>query len=139
MHDIKKNLGSSPYDGRTLIHFNVILRVFHIDHISQGVCKIVRTTFQCIVVLQSQGEGPEKAHNYGTDWGQILRTFSLRFENNDTLKCSSDSFAYTLRYWSMWKTVRTTLMYHCSPIAGKKVLNSIKIGWTQHLRAQHTL
>ena len=48
-------LGPSPHDLRTLIHFNVVLIVFHIDHISQGVCKTVRTTFQCIVVLQGLG------------------------------------------------------------------------------------
>ena len=44
---------------------------FNIDDISQGVCKTVRTSFYCIIVLQSRGEGPEKAHNYGTDSGQI--------------------------------------------------------------------
>ena len=76
-----------------MIHFNVVLTVFHIDHISQGVCKTVRTTFQCIVVLQSRGEGPEKAHNYGTDLGQTFRTFSPRLKNIDALKCSSDNFA----------------------------------------------
>ena len=40
-------LGPSPRDWRTLIHFNVVLTVFHMDRISQGVCKTVRTTFQC--------------------------------------------------------------------------------------------
>ena len=42
-----------------MIHLNVVLTVFHIDHISQGVCKTVRTIFQFIVVLQLRGEGPE--------------------------------------------------------------------------------
>ena len=42
-------LGPYPSDWRTLIHFNVVPTVFHIDHISQGVCKTVRTTFQCLV------------------------------------------------------------------------------------------
>ena len=59
------NLGPSPRDWRTLIHFNVVLTVFHIDHIFQGVCKTVRTTFQCIVVVQLWGEGPENlSHSY---------------------------------------------------------------------------
>ena len=44
-------------DWRTLMYFNVVLTVFHIDHISQRVCKNVRTTFQCIIVLR--GKGPE--------------------------------------------------------------------------------
>ena len=64
-----------------MIHFNVV------DHTSQGVCKTVRTTFKFIIVLLLRGEGPEKAHNYGTD-----------LENNNTFKSSSDSFAHTLRY-----------------------------------------
>ena len=50
------DLGPSPRDWRTLIHFNVVLTVFHIDYISQGVCKSVRTKFQCIVVLQLSGD-----------------------------------------------------------------------------------
>ena len=79
-----------------MIHVNVVLTVFHIDDISQSVFKTVRTTFQCIIVLQSRGDGPEKAHSYGTDLGHIFRTFSTRLEINDTLKCSSDSFAPTM-------------------------------------------
>ena len=48
-----------------MIHLNVVLTVFHIDHIYQGVCKTVRTTFQCIIVLQLRGEGPENlSHSY---------------------------------------------------------------------------
>ena len=35
---------------------NVVLTTFHLD---QGLCKIVRTTFQWIVVIQSRGEGPK--------------------------------------------------------------------------------
>ena len=38
-------LGPSPRNRRTLIHFNVVLTVFHIDQISQGVCKTARSTF----------------------------------------------------------------------------------------------
>ena len=103
--------GHSPRNWRTLIHFNVFLTVFHIDHISQGVCKTVGTTFWYIIVLQSRGEGPKKAHNYGTDSGQIFRTFSSQLENNDTLKCSSDSFAHTLRYEALsgWGSVKVLL------------------------------
>ena len=71
----------------------------HWPHIS-GCVQNCRTTFQCIVVLQWQGEVPEKAHNYGTELGNFFRTFSPCLENNDTLKCSSDM-------WSMWKTVRS--------------------------------
>ena len=44
------------------MYFNVVLTVFQIDYIFLGVCKAVRNTFQCIVVVESLGEGPEKAH-----------------------------------------------------------------------------
>ena len=88
---------------------NAVLTVFHIDHISQGVCKTGRTTFWCIIVIQSRGEGHEKANNYGTDLEQIFRTFSPQLENNNRLKCHSDSFAHTLRYVINVKTVGTRL------------------------------
>ena len=114
-------LGPSPRDWRTLIHFIVVLTVFHIIHKCQGVCKTVRTTFWCIIVLQSLGEGPEKALNYGTDSGQIFRTFSLQLENNDTLKCSYDSFAHTLIYVVNVENCQDCIeMYQCSPITGRR-------------------
>ena len=120
-------LRPSPGDWRTLKHFNVVLTVFHIDHISQGVGKTVRTTFWCIIVLQSQIEGPEKAHNYGTDWGQIFRTFSPQLENKDTLKYSFDSFAHTLtcvvNVEICWNWIE---MYQCPPIAEKRSLIALK-------------
>ena len=104
-----------------MIHFKAVLTVFHIDHISQGVFKTVKTTFQCIIVLQLREEGPEKAHNYGTDLGQIFRTFSPQLENNDTFKCSSDSFAHTLRYVVNMETCQNYIeMYHWLPIAGRR-------------------
>ena len=122
-------LGPSPRDWRTLIHFNVVLTVFHIGHISQGVCKTVRTTFWCIIVLQSRGEGPEKAHNYGTDLGQIFRTFSPQLENNDTLKCSSDSFAHTLIYVVNVANCRNYIeIFQCPPIAGRRSKIALKLG-----------
>ena len=49
--------------------------IFHNDHISQGLCKIVWTTFQCIVVLQSHGEGQksqEKRDIFGTNFQDLL-------------------------------------------------------------------
>ena len=110
--------GPSPQDWRTLIHFNVVLTVFHID---QGVCKTVRTTFWCIIVLQSRGEGPEKAHNYGTDSRQIFRTFSPQLENSDTLKCSSDSFSHTLRYVVNVENCQNYIdMYQYPPNPGRR-------------------
>ena len=69
-------LWPSPRDWRTLIHFNVVLTVFHIDHISQGVCKTVRTPFQCLVVLQLRGKGPENLSRICPIVMCLFRTFS---------------------------------------------------------------
>ena len=52
----------SPRHWRTMIHWNVVPTIFHNDHISQGLCKIFKIKFQCIVVLQSRGEGPENQY-----------------------------------------------------------------------------
>ena len=56
-------------------------------------CKTVRTIFQCIVVLQLRGEGPENLSRICPIVMCLFRTFSPKLENNDTSKCSSDSFA----------------------------------------------
>ena len=114
-------LGPSPRHWRTFMHFNVVLTVFHIDHIFQNMWKTVRTTFLCTIVLQSWGEGHEKEQNYGTDSGQIFRTFSPQLENNDTLKCSSDSFAHTLRYVVNVENCQNYIeMFQYPPIAEKR-------------------
>ena len=102
-------LGPSPRNWRTLIHFNVVSTISHIDHTSQGVCKNVRNTFQCVIVLQLRGEDPENLSQICPIVMCLFRTFSPRLENNGASKCSSDSFAHTLRYVVNVKTVRTTL------------------------------
>ena len=74
-----------------------------------------------MIVLQSQGEGPEKAHNYGTGSGQIFRTFSQLLENKNTLKYSSDSFAHTLRNVVIVENCQNYIeMYQCAPIVGRR-------------------
>ena len=114
-------LGPSPHDWRILIHFNVVPTVFYIDHISQGVCKTVRTTFQCIVVLQSRGEGPENLSQICPIVMCLFRTFSPRLETNGTLKYSSDSFAHTLSYVVNVENCQNYIeMYHCTPIMGRR-------------------
>ena len=51
-----------------MIHRNVVPTIFHNDHISQGLCKIV-------VVLQLRGEGPESRKTMGQIPGLWDRTF----------------------------------------------------------------
>ena len=45
-----------------------------------------------MVVLQLRREGPEKLDIYGLNLGQLFMIFSLRLEDDDTLKCSSNKF-----------------------------------------------
>ena len=96
----------------------LIPTVFHIDHISHFVCKTVRTTFQCIIVLQLRGEGPENLSRICPIVVCLFRTFSSQLGNNDTSKFSSDSFAHTLRYVANVKNCQNYIeMYQCPPIA----------------------
>ena len=48
-----------PLDWRTTIHWNVVPPIFQHDHICQGCWKNAGPTFQCMVVLQSRGQGPD--------------------------------------------------------------------------------
>ena len=106
---------------RTLIHFNVVLAVFHLDPIFPGVCKTVRTTFQFDFFLQSQAEGPENLSQICPIVMCLFRTFSPRLENNDTLKYSSDSFAHTLIYVVNVENCQNNIeMNQSPPIAGRR-------------------
>ena len=46
-----------------MVHWNIVMKIFHNDQISQGLWKIVGTTFQCIIVLQLRGNWPKNAYN----------------------------------------------------------------------------
>ena len=58
-----------------MLHWNVVPKKFRYDHISQGVWEVVKTTYQCIVVLQLRGEGPESRESMG----HIYKTFFFVF------------------------------------------------------------
>ena len=102
-------LGPSPRDWSTLIHFNVVLTVINIDHISHGVCQTVRTSFWCIIVLQSQ----EKVMKRHITMGQIWGRFSGPSPRNWTTTIHWNVVRTVLHtpwdMWSMWKTGGTTL------------------------------
>ena len=65
-----------PRDWETTIQENVVLTIFHTQNICHRAWKIVRTTLQCIVGLQSWGEGHEKEKNYGTNLSHSFPSFS---------------------------------------------------------------
>ena len=53
-------LGQSPSDWKTTTNQNAVPTIFHTQQICHHVWKIVRTTLQCIIVLQLWGEGHPK-------------------------------------------------------------------------------
>ena len=104
-------LGPSPHNLMTLIHFSIDPTVFNIDHISQGVCKTVRTTFQCLVVLQVREEAPENMSRICPIVMCLFRIFSPQLENNYTSKCSLVNVENCQNYIEM---------YQCPSIAGRR-------------------
>ena len=92
----------------------------HWPHISI-VCKTVRTTLKCIVVFQLQGVGPENLSWIRPIVMCLFMTFFPWLENNNTSKCSSDSFAHTLRYVVNVENCQNYIdMYQCPPFAGRR-------------------
>ena len=89
-----------------------------------GFGKIVQTIFQCTFDLQSRGEGCENQSQICPISRLLCRTFNPRLENNNTLKCSSDNFAWTLRYVVIMENCGnyTSMMYN------KYVFNFQSIG-----------
>ena len=80
----------------------------HWPHISGCVqnCRNYISMYHCSPIA---GEGPENLSGICPVVMCLFMTFSLQLENNDTSKCSSDSFLTPWDMWSMWKTVRTSL------------------------------
>ena len=58
-YKFKNNLNLFPLIGQQPSNQMLFQLFFQPNHICQGCCKIVGPTFQCIVVLQPRGEGPD--------------------------------------------------------------------------------
>ena len=54
-----------------MVHWNIVLTIFHNDQIYMGLWKIVGITLQCMVVLQSQGDWPKNAGKHDL-WVQLI-------------------------------------------------------------------
>ena len=59
LREISTKIKSCPLDWRTTIHWNVILALFQHNHICQDCWKNTRSSFECMVILQSRGQGPD--------------------------------------------------------------------------------
>ena len=49
------------------MHWNVVLAIFQHNHICQDCWKNTRSTFECMIIFTSRGQGPKKIENYGTN------------------------------------------------------------------------
>ena len=66
-HKISTRIKSGPLDWRRTIYWNVVLIIFQHKHWCQDSWKNARSTFKCIIILQSRGQDPKKSDNYGTN------------------------------------------------------------------------
>ena len=67
LHEISTRIKFCPLDWRTTIHRNVVLAFFQHNHICQDCWKNTISTFECTVILQSRGQGPDSCLKNGTD------------------------------------------------------------------------
>ena len=64
-----------PLDWRTTIHLNVVLAIFQHNNICQDCWKNTMSTFECMVILQSRGQGPDSCWKYGTGLSRCSQSF----------------------------------------------------------------
>ena len=75
LHEISTRINFGPLDWRTTIHWNIVLTIFPHNHICQDCWKNTRSTFVCMVILQSRGQGPDSCWKYGTDLSRSSPSF----------------------------------------------------------------
>ena len=64
-----------PLDWRTTIHWNVFLAIFQHNRIRPACSKNTRSTFECMVILKSRGQGLYSCWKYWTDWSRGSQSF----------------------------------------------------------------
>ena len=85
------------------------LSIFQHNHIHHGLWKNAVPAFQCIILLQSNGQGLKKMRNYGTNMSPAFRmTLSPGLQNNITLKYGLAFFHRPCYIGLCWKNAKTT-------------------------------
>ena len=125
----KVYLGPSPCDWRTMINWTVVQTIFHNDHISQGLCKIVWTKFH-VLLFSNCGSQIWKSLLNMSHFVPIFRTFSPQLENNDTFNLVPTILHKPWDMWSLWKFIGTA--FQCII-----VLQSLGEGVKQHTNVVH--
>ena len=117
------------------------LAIFHHNNICQDCWKNIRSTFECMVILQSRGQGPEYCWKYRTDlsrWSPSVFgpcPLDLRI----TIRSNVD-LVFFLPTWYLllcWKITRTT--FQCMVVFQSRGQNVIlvEIEWSHDLRVEH--
>ena len=113
------HLGQSPRDWGTTMHWNVVPTSFHKTWDIWLLWKIVKTIFQCTIVLQLWEEG-HKFCPVRDKISMLLSGFSPQLEDNGTLNYSSPNFPQLPSIWGLkqncWNDIA---MYRWAPIAGR--------------------
>ena len=108
-------LGPSPSNWRTTIHFNLASTRFCKLH---GCHHLNFFFYYYLLLFSNRGEKVLKSSKI------LVRRFNLLppLENNDTLKCSLDSFPLRLTYVLFMENGRNFIsLYRCSQIAGRRL------------------
>ena len=136
-----------PPDLRTAIHWNVVQAIFQHNHVCQDCWKNTKSTFKCMIILKSRGQGQKKIENYGTN---LSRTFKKNLDL--VLSCLVLSWRITIHsnvdlvffqqfwhVWLCWKIARTR--FQCMVVLQSRRQNFIlvQISWSQGLRVEHIL
>ena len=115
-------LKSCPLDWKTTTYSNVVPSIFQHSHIYQGCCKNTKSTFRCIDVLQSRGQGPKWWKTKGKICSLLstgIRTLSPGLEVNYTLTCSICIFPTFRIYVCMLENFLNNIsMFGCAAIKG---------------------
>ena len=90
----------------------------------QDCWKNTRSTFKCMVILKSRGQGPKRLRTTGQICPKLstrIWTLSHGLENNHTFKCWSGIFLTILTYMIMLENCHNNIsVYGCCPIQGTK-------------------
>ena len=120
------------------MHWHIVQAISQHNHICQDCWKNTRSTLECMVILQSKGQGPDSCWKYGTDWSRSFGTCPL--DSRITINVHVD-MVFLQQSWHIslcWKIARIT--FQCMVILQSRGQNFIfvEIWWSQDLRVEHT-
>ena len=95
----------------------VVLANFQHNHICQDCLKNTRSTFECMVILQSRGHGPDSWWKYGTDLSHCFGTCPLDLRITINSNVDMVFFQQSWHLLLCWKIANISV-YGCSQIQG---------------------